>query len=87
MRTRWMPIADAPTDGTIVRVRRLFDGRTVYDGPAVWERFKTEPMKDPFTGSIYYNGTDEMAWVYPAGHPHRGYRVPEPTHFTTAASQ
>jgi len=87
MHTVWKPIGSAPRDGTAVRVKRVHSGSVIYDGPASWERFQTTEMRDPITKLVFDPGGEEMAWVYPAGHPERGYRVPNPTHWAPGQRQ
>lgn len=32
----WQPIDTAPKDGTVIHVRRIYQRREIYDGPARW---------------------------------------------------
>lgn len=79
--TAWTDISTAPKDGSRVHVKRVYDGRVVYDGLAEWRRFTSGPLIDPFTGKQYAGPVDEMAWMHPAGSRDQAFKVPTPTHW------
>lgn len=75
--TKWKGIDTAPTDGTVVNVKRVYDGRIVYEGPAVWRSVRFSALDDPLKGKEYAEAYTGTGWMY----PDKDYRVPEPTHW------
>ncbi|MEZ2132439.1 MULTISPECIES: hypothetical protein [unclassified Sinorhizobium] len=74
---RWQDIATAPKDGSVVQVKRVYDGRVVYEGPAVWRTVHFRALHDPLTGKEYAEAYDGTGWMY----HDKDFRVPEPTHW------
>lgn len=77
--TDWQPIETAPKDGSIVRVRRVYKGDVIYDGPATWRTiiFPALPP-DPLGRARLAEEEAYTAtgWMRPKG---SDTRVPEPT--------
>lgn len=85
----WLPIASAPKDGSVVHVRRIYNGRLVKEGEAVFDvPDKEAPMltplgPDPLGRPVDYAG--EVAWCERAKvtgrwlNADRMHAFPEPT--------
>lgn len=80
----WQDIDSAPKDGSTVHVRRIYDGRTVYEGPAAW-RTVTFPAlpPHPLDGDVYAPEYTAIGWM----RIDTNKRVPEPTHWHRAQSR
>ena len=90
-KTKWQTIASAPQDGRIVRVKRVFEGKVVREGDAVYDLpHPSAPMLKPLgpdpLGRPYDHERDlalceqarsEKRWL----RPDRMYAFPEPTHW------
>lgn len=87
--SEWKPIDSAPKDGSEVYVRRVFEGRVVKEGLAVFDvPVPTAPMlesigPDPLGRPVDY--ASEARWIEEAKvnkrwlNPDRGYAFPTPT--------
>jgi hypothetical protein len=75
----WQSIDTAPKDGSTVYVRRIYEGRVVYEGPAEWRQHDSEALFDPITGEQFATAETSMRWKYPLGHKDDAYCVPVPT--------
>lgn len=77
MTTEWKDISTAPTDGSTILVRRVYDGSVVYEGPAIWRTIHFEALHDLLNGGIYAQAYEGTGWMY----PDVDKRVPTPTHW------
>lgn len=77
MADRWKAIDTALKDGKPIWVKRVHDGRIVYEGLATWRNVKFDAMHDPISGDRFAEAADEIGWMY----PDIDKRVPEPTHW------
>ena len=78
---KWQNIETAPRDGTSVNVRRVYEGRIVYEGPAVWRTVHFEALRDPLRGGVFAEAEDATGWMRVDSE----HRVPEPTHWLPTA--
>ncbi len=91
--TEWQPIETAPKDGSIVRVRRLYEGRIVKEGRAVYAMLAPDaPARqsvgpDPLNrlSAADYAAEDRARAAYVERprwlNEDRLYAFPEPTHW------
>ena len=79
---RWQPIATAPKDGTVVRLRRKFERRIVFDGLGFWGDGEPRVIPAAFDiGPPQRLGPIRGAWI----RCDNGlFKVPEPTHWMPA---
>ncbi len=94
----WVDIDEAPHDGTVVRVRRIYEGRVVKDGLAVFDVLHAAaPMRqglglDPLgrlSAADYRREAADLARDVHAKHwllPDRMYKFPTPTQYLPEAS-
>ena len=75
--TKWQPIESARKDGSVIMVKRVFDGRIVYKGPAVWRTVQFGSLRDPITQEIFADERDATGWM----RVDIDKRVPAPTHW------
>ncbi|QKC99145.1 hypothetical protein [Mesorhizobium sp. NZP2298] len=73
----WKKIDSAPKDGSIIRVKRIYEGSVVYDGPAAWRTVRFDSLTDPLTGQQYAEAEHATGWMRVDSE----HRVPEPTHW------
>lgn len=87
----WQPIGTAPHDGSVVRVKRVYEGRIVKEGEAVFDiPHPAAPMlsslgPDPLGRYVDYvgearaieNAKTAKRWL----RPDRMYAFPTPTHW------
>lgn len=80
----WLPIDSAPKDGNRTWVKRVYDGRVVKEGWAVWSTNSADaPMRRWASGGLYppippdpaYADTER--WL----NEDRRYSFPTPTHW------
>lgn len=77
----WQPIDTAPKDGSILHVRRIHEGRVIYEGPAAWRTVHFEALPPhPLDGDVYAPRTPLTWWAY----PREDKMVPTPTHWRPA---
>lgn len=75
----WQTISTAPKDGTPIKVKRVYLGSIIYEGPAVWRTVRFGELYDPISGEKFAEATDATGWMHPEGVADK--RVPEPTHW------
>lgn len=75
--SEWQSMESAPTDGTPVQVKRVYMGRTIYEGPAVWRQVEFGACFDPISGEQFAEPEKVSGWMY----PDVDKRVPHPTHW------
>lgn len=74
----WQPIDTAPKNGQTITVRRIFEGQTIFEGPAAWRTVVFPPLApDPLNREPIGDEGPLIAtgWM----HPTKNLRVPEPT--------
>lgn len=76
----WQGIESAPKDGSPVQVRRIYQGRIVYDGPAEWRKVHFGELREPIDGTVFAEAYDDTGWMRVDSE----HRVPEPTHWLPA---
>lgn len=79
--TDWQDISTAPKNGETITVKRVYEGRIVYEGPGAWREHVVGPSFCPLTGEQFGWPGKSMRWKYPEGHEHAAFCVPEPTHW------
>lgn len=78
----WQPIDTAPKDGSTITVKRVHEGRVIYEGPAAWRTVHFPALPDDTLGRSRLpedEAYDATGWMYPADVQDK--RVPEPTHW------
>jgi len=73
----WQDIANAPKDGSTVKVKRLHGKSVVYEGPAAWRTVHFGALHDPISGDCFAEAIDATGWMRVDSER----RVPEPTHW------
>lgn len=73
----WEDIASAPKDGTPVQVKRVYEGRVVYEGLAVWRTVRFPALYDPLSGERFADDESVTGWMRVDSE----HRVPSPTHW------
>lgn len=74
----WRTIETAPKDGTVVRYRRVLDGKVAYEGFACWRTVHFDALPPhPISGEVFAPAEDATGWMW----PDRDKRVPTPTHW------
>lgn len=68
----------APRDGTEIHAKRVFEGRFVWEGPAVWRTVHFGALTDPLSGEEFSKAHDATGWMMPDVEK----RVPTPTHWS-----
>lgn len=74
----WKSIETALKDGSTVHVKRVHEGRIIYEGPAVWRTVRFGSLVDPLTEDTFAEAYDGVGWMY----PDKDKRVPTPTHWS-----
>jgi hypothetical protein len=73
----WKPIETAPQDGSEVWVKRVYQGRCIREGYAVWGvNSQDSPMRQGEDADIAY--ADTPRWLT----PDRRFTFPTPTHWS-----
>ncbi|MGI4811924.1 MAG: hypothetical protein ACRYGG_01075 [Janthinobacterium lividum] len=70
----WQPIETAPKDGTFIRYQRRHEGKTIFQGKAVWREVEFLSFVDRHGLAPGFIAT---GWMY----IDKQKRVPEPTHW------
>lgn len=86
----WLPIESAPRDGRRVWVKRVYEGRLVKEGWAVFASMAADaPMRQMADGGLDgpimpdHEYADQLGWC----NPDRLYRFPTPTHWAPGPPQ
>lgn len=80
--SEWLNMETAPKDGTVIKVKRVFEGGLIYEGLACWRTVKFPALPPhPLSGDIYAPAEDATGWMRHDSE----HRVPEPTHWMPAA--
>ena len=81
---QWQDIETAPRDGSRVWVKRVYEGRIVKEGWAVYDSLVADaPMRQWTNGGLYapippdHEAADAGRW----SNPDRLHRFPTPTHW------
>jgi len=51
--SEWRSADSAPRDGTEISVKRVHEGRIIYEGKAFWGSFRVNALIDPITDEIF----------------------------------
>lgn len=78
----WQPIETAPKDEAAIKVKRVYEGRIVYEGLATWRTVHFGALNDPISGVRFAEERDATGWMY----PDQDKRVPTPTHWRPETS-
>jgi hypothetical protein len=81
--TTWRQIDTAPKDGSTIQVKRIYQGKTIYEGPAAWRQVRFKALFDPLSGEKFADDELATGWMY----PDIDKRVPEPTHWQAPNGQ